>query len=97
MLLLLVLFSISMYFNSTLEIPSAPTISSEGVSIGLSLGFDGELKKSPIDSFMPNHSGNDCILSVTAIVGIGLADADSLNTIIASSPREKAPDLWVDS
>ncbi|KAK8359701.1 hypothetical protein V6Z11_A04G114800 [Gossypium hirsutum] len=49
------------------------------------LGFDSRLKKPPINALRPIISNNACILCITAAVGTELADAYSLDIVIASS------------
>ncbi|KAG2405153.1 uncharacterized protein HKW66_Vig0044080 [Vigna angularis] len=59
---------------------------------GLSLGFDGELKKPPTDALRPIIPDNACILCLTATAGTELADAYSPDTVIASSPGKEVHD-----
>ncbi|KAL8538382.1 hypothetical protein ACS0TY_000395 [Phlomoides rotata] len=58
------------------------------------LGFDGGLKKPPTDALRPIIPDNACILCLTATAGTELADAYSLDTVIASSPGKEVHDPW---
>ncbi len=58
------------------------------------MGFDGELKKPPTDVLRPIIPNNACILCLTAAAGTELADAYSLDTVIASSMRKGVYDPW---
>ncbi|XVF50371.1 hypothetical protein PTKIN_Ptkin04bG0093500 [Pterospermum kingtungense] len=44
--------------------------------------------------FTLNHSSNACILCITATAGIELADAYSLDIVIASSSKKEVHDPW---
>ncbi|KAL0422074.1 UNVERIFIED_CONTAM: hypothetical protein Slati_3230300 [Sesamum latifolium] len=61
---------------------------------GLALGFDGGLKRPPTDALRSIIPNNACILCPTAVVGTESADAYSLDTIIASSPRKEVHVPW---
>ncbi|VFQ82790.1 unnamed protein product [Cuscuta campestris] len=56
--------------------------------------FDGGLKKPPTDALRPIIPDNACILCITADAGTELADAYSLDTVIASSPGKEVHDPW---
>ncbi|TYJ03866.1 hypothetical protein E1A91_A12G056200v1, partial [Gossypium mustelinum] len=53
------------------------------------LGFDGGLKKPPTDALRPIIPDNVCIFCITAAADTELADAYSLDTVIASFPEKK--------
>ncbi|GJV81139.1 hypothetical protein Tco_1517009 [Tanacetum coccineum] len=58
------------------------------------MGFDGGLKKPPIDALRLIIPDNACILCITAAAGTELADAYSPNIVIASSPGKEVYDPW---
>lgn len=45
------------------------------------MGFDGRLKKPPVDALCPIILDNACILSIIEVAHIELADAYSLDTV----------------
>jgi len=54
---------------------------------------DGGLKKPPTDALHPIIPDKACILCITATASTKLADANSLDTVIASSPGKEVHDL----
>lgn len=93
----LVFFSISTHFTAPQKFPLAPPYSNLVASTacpGLSKGFDGGLKKPPIDALRPIIPDNTCILYLTATAPTELADVYSPDTVIASSPGKDVHDAW---
>ncbi|PHU30416.1 hypothetical protein BC332_02509 [Capsicum chinense] len=62
--------------------------------VSQSLGFDGGLKKPPTDTLCPIILDNACILYITVATGTELANAYSLDTVIASSLGKEVHDPW---
>ncbi|GMP68347.1 hypothetical protein CsSME_00027989 [Camellia sinensis var. sinensis] len=82
----LLFFPISTHFTAPLEIPFAPTV--------LQLGSFHCLSRPPTDALRPIIPDKTCILCITATIGTKLADANSPNTVIASSLRKEVHDPW---